>query len=257
MPPRLLRHSLFRTAARDSFFHIVYRTNCREPLAVSAKDRRALNGIAIDTLQRFDMKLHAYCLMPTQLRALIEIDERVLVEALRRVALRYSLHKNLKSAGHLFERPYTAQRVETDDDFLGVLRNIHLNPVIANKVTSPEEYAWSSHRAYLGFRSNALLTTDRALSIFDPDRAKARAAYHQFIAAGIALNVGPKPHRENKRAAYDAMLERLLPTDDGTPAANPTETHTHIELSTVNIPTPKEEDGKPKQTSALRFLSIY
>ena len=61
-------------------------------------------------------------------------------------------------------------------------RYIHLNPVRAHLVQSPEEYPWSSHRDYLGLEEIPWLTTDWVLSFFASNRKDARAAYTDFIA---------------------------------------------------------------------------
>ena len=55
-------------------------------------------------------------------------------------------------------------------------------PVRAHLVQSPEEYPWSSHRAYLGMEEIPWLTTDWVLSLFALDRKNARAAYTDFMA---------------------------------------------------------------------------
>jgi REP element-mobilizing transposase RayT len=256
MPKRSTRLSLFRTAESDNCYHVVLRVGRREPLANTARDRRALNKIVIDTIERFDIKLHAYCLLTNHLRALIEIDDRVLVEALRRVATRYSDHRNrlLKTTGNLFERPYAAQRVASDQDFLYLLRAIHLSPVIANKVTSPDDFPWSSHRAYVGFKSNALITTSRGLSLLAADPARARAAYHQFIAAGIATDVRHSTDGVKMQAVDDHVFSRLLtiPVDIENNVPSP---ESNIELSSVD--TTLSADSPSESGTPRRYLSIY
>jgi len=173
------------------YYHVVLRGNRREVLTHNAQDRRALNEIAIATLRHYDIVLHGYCLMPHQLRALIQVDRRCLSKALRRVATRYARYRHPeRSKPDLFERPYTAQRIDPKDEFLTCLRSIHLNPVVANKVVAPDDYPWSSHPAYVGYRSNALITTAYGLSLLADDPARARTAYHQFITAGVTTDVG-------------------------------------------------------------------
>jgi len=176
--------------APHGYYHVVLRGNRRETLTNNAQDRRALNEIAIATLRRYDIALHGYCLMPHQLRALIQIDERSLSNALRRVAVGFARYRHPhRTKPDLFERPYLAQRIDPEKEFLDCLRSMHLNPVRANKVVAPDDYPWSSHPAYLGYRSNALITTAYGLSLLDSDPAKARTAYHQFITAGLAADV--------------------------------------------------------------------
>jgi len=55
----------------------------------------------------------------------------------------------------LFEKRYHPVLVDADEYLLELLRYIHLNPVRAHMVTSPDDYPWSSHHAYLGERDEA------------------------------------------------------------------------------------------------------
>jgi putative transposase len=174
-----------------SFFHIVLHASRRESLFDTAADRRALNRIAIKTLQRFGATLHAYCLLPNQFRVLLQIRERFLAKALRRIAHRYSRHRcgAVIGAENLFERPYRAQRIQTNIEFLELLRSIHVAPVVANQTTAPADYRWSSHRAYLGYGSVAWINTDFGLSLLAAEPSQARMAYGQFIAESVLAHV--------------------------------------------------------------------
>ena len=193
--PRFLRSS------NTNYYHVVLRVTRREVLASNAQDRRALNEIAIDTMRRYGIVLHAYCLLPHQLRALIQVDTRHLPKALRRIAIRFARYRHPKERiPQLFERPYAAQQIETEADFLVLLRSMHLSPVIANLVVTPDDYPWSSHHAYLGFRSNALIATERGLSLLAAEPTQARTAYHRFIIEGLAFEASNTRSNETVEA---------------------------------------------------------
>jgi putative transposase len=51
--------------------------------------------------------------------------------------------------GALFRGRYKAILSDRDEYLSAVIRYIHLNPVEAGIVKTPEEYRWSSHRQYL------------------------------------------------------------------------------------------------------------
>ena len=65
----------------------------------------------------------------------------------QRIALRYVQWSNWRhhKTGHLFERRYKAILVDTDEYLKELAAYIHLNPVRARMVKSPEKYKWSSH----------------------------------------------------------------------------------------------------------------
>jgi REP element-mobilizing transposase RayT len=164
-----------------------------------------LNDIVADVIQRFGIRIHAFCWMSNHLHALVQIAERPLGAIVQRIAMRYSRyrHKAMRTTGHLFERRHKAKLVDIDAYFLTLLRYVHLNPVKARIVADPAEYPWSSHRAYLGTESISWLTTDFGLSLFSTDPQQARDAYEQFVLQSAVddenLNLDDESHPEDSR----------------------------------------------------------
>jgi REP element-mobilizing transposase RayT len=186
-------------------YHVILRGNHRETLFGSPLDRQVLNDIVADVIQRFGIRIHAFCWMSNHLHALVQIAERPLGAIVQRIAMRYSRyrHKAMRTTGHLFERRHKAKLVDIDAYFLTLLRYVHLNPVKARIVADPAEYPWSSHRAYLGTESISWLTTDFGLSLFSTDPQQARAAYEQFVLQSAVddenLNLDDESHPEDSR----------------------------------------------------------
>lgn len=116
--------------------------------------------------------------------------------------MRYSRyrHKQLGTKGHLFERRHGALLVQTDLYFVTLLRYIHLNPVNAGMVKTAEEYAWSSHRAYLGLEVIPWLTTDFGLSLFGKTDEIARRHYGIMVSGDLY-------------ASEQSVLEQANPND--------------------------------------------
>lgn len=106
---------------------------------------------------------------------------------MQRIASRYSRyrHKQLRTAGHLFERRYNAKLVEADTYLLALLRYIHLNPVQAGMVATVDAYPWSSHHAYLGLQTFPWLTTEFGLSMFSTNLDHAKRAYASLVAQAL------------------------------------------------------------------------
>jgi REP element-mobilizing transposase RayT len=234
---------------QDRYYHVVLSGNRRKTLFSTVDDRRALNVIATDTLQRFEGTLHAYCLMTNHFRALVQIDSRSLIKALRQIGTRYSHHRqrHLKPAPHLFERPYVAQRIDTDGDFLNLLRAIHLTPVIANKVIAPADYLWSSHRAYLGYKSVTKVVTEFGLSLLAESPAQARVAYHQFIEQGMAEDFGRAGRKSLPKDDSGTVSQSLInpPNDDRPPSLNE---------SRLQLP---RFSQRRKHAGSRRYLAVY
>ena len=165
------------------YYHVILRGNHREDLFAIAADRVRLNEIVGAVFERLGARGHAFCWMSNHLHLLVQVSEQPLAKVMQRVAMRYSRyrHRQLRTSGHLFERRYRAKLVEMDAYVFALLRYIHLNPVVAGIVTDPADYAWSSHRAYLGQESFPWLVTDVVLSLFGSTATSARAAYARWM----------------------------------------------------------------------------
>lgn len=168
-------------------YHVILRGNHREPLFSKAADRAELNRIVTDVIDRFGVRVHAFCWMTNHLHAVMQIGELPLGGIVQRIAQRYARyrHRQLDTCGHLFERRHRAKLVDVDGYFLALLRYIHLNPVTANLVADPADYPWSSHRAFLGEEHIPWVTTEFGLSLFSDDPVRARRAYRRFINESI------------------------------------------------------------------------
>ena len=141
-----------RLHVAGGFYHVTLRGNHREPLFGSDSDRRVLNSIVAESIERDRARVHIVCWMTNHLHLLMQVADAPLGKVMQRIAMRYSRyrHRRLKTTGHLFERRYQAKLVDMDSYAIALLRYIHLNPVVASIVPDPAEYPWSSYRAYLG-----------------------------------------------------------------------------------------------------------
>jgi len=119
--------------------------------------------------------IYAYCLMGNHIHILLKEGKEDLTLIFKRIAGSYVYWYNWKyhRCGHLFQDRFKSEPVEDDSYFLTVLRYIHQNPVKAGICKNPEEYLYSSMRAYLSF--SVLVDTSFALSIIPKDQF---IAYH-------------------------------------------------------------------------------
>ncbi len=165
------------------FYHVTIRGNHQQDIFREDTDRDLLNAIVARSLERHAAQLHAYCWMSNHLHLLVRVSAAPLGHVMRDIASNYARAFQIRvpTTGHLFERRYHATLIDVDAYLLAVLRYIHLNPVAASMVRHVSEYRWSSHHAYAGSRHAPWLTTDFALAMFGPTRARAHAAYCKFV----------------------------------------------------------------------------
>jgi REP element-mobilizing transposase RayT len=184
------------------FYHVTLRGNHRENIFSTAEDRRKLNAIVAEALAKYGARLHLFCWMTNHLHALLQIGEVKVGKVVQRIATRYSRyrHKQLRTSGHLFERRHDARLVDADSYFIALLRYIHLNPVEARMVVSPDDYEWSSHHAYAGNEVLPWLTVDFGLSVLSRTYGGARDAYFQLL--------------HGKEGECEVDLTKLVSADD-------------------------------------------
>lgn len=176
-----------RIHVEGGYYHVILRGNHREDIFFTRRDRDRFADLVAEVIERFRMRVHAYCLMTNHVHLLMQVSDVPLGRAMMRIASRYAraTQRQRPTTGHLFERRYRAILIDADSYLLELIRYIHLNPVRARIVSDPAEYEWSSHKDYLGVRLNAWVTTDVALSLFHKEEGKARLAYQRFISGGL------------------------------------------------------------------------
>jgi len=119
------------------------------------------------------VKIVTYCLMPNHFHfILFQNKDNGVKTYLQRLTNSYSHYFNLKNErkGPLFESPFKAVRVETDEQMLHLSRYIHLNPVTAYLAEHPKDYPYSSFPAYLGEKHPLPIETSIVLSSFSSPR---------------------------------------------------------------------------------------
>jgi REP element-mobilizing transposase RayT len=174
-----------RLFVAGGFYHVVLRGNNRGDIFFEDSDREAWQSLLHKGLDRYGHSLHAYCWMTNHVHLLLQAGGVPLSIFLGTLCSTYARSVNARDSrvGHLFERRYRASLVQQDQYLLEVVRYIHLNPVRASIVESPNDYPWSSHHAYIGRPRPAWVTTDFVLDCFGATPSDAREAYLQFVRA--------------------------------------------------------------------------
>ncbi len=99
------------------------------------------------------VEIICYCLMPNHFHFLLkQIKSDGISLFLGKMANSYTRYFNTryKRKGHLFQGPFKAVRIETDEQLIHVSRYIHLNPFVGFLVKDLRDYHHSSYLEYLG-----------------------------------------------------------------------------------------------------------
>ncbi len=183
-----------------AFYHVTSRGNERKAVFKSKRDREKFLEYLESATLRYDARSHAYCMMDTHYHLLLETPSGNLPQIMRHINGAYTTYFNVKRdrSGHLFQGRYQAILVDIDEYAKELSRYIHLNPVRAKIVETPEQYDWSSYKFYIGNqRAAKWLYRDFIHSYFGKRVSTAQKGYQKFVNA-IA-------HQE-----YDSPLDEVV-----------------------------------------------
>ena len=166
-----------------AFYHIVNRGNAQEKIFLSNRDREKFLEYLSDTVDRFGVIIHCYCLMDNHYHLILETPEANISRALQWLNVSYAVYFNKKRSrmGHLFQGRFKALIVNADEYLQILSRYIHLNPMRAKVVKQPENYLWSSYNAFIGIvKPPEWLEIMYVLSSFQKNQKKAMNLYKKF-----------------------------------------------------------------------------
>lgn len=104
------------------------------------------------------IKFICYCIMPDHYHMLIKVLKgNSLSKYMNDVQISFTRFFNtkFKRKGPLWQSPFRAVKITTEEQLLHVTRYIHLNPTTAKLVSRPENWVFSSYRDYI--RNNYFL----------------------------------------------------------------------------------------------------
>lgn len=204
--------------------HVIARGNERRPLWRDDADRERYLELLGEACGRHEARVLAYCLMPNHVHLALQTGPVPISRVVHDVHSRYAQYFNRRydRSGHLFQGRFRGLVVDRDAYLLEVVRYIHRNPVKARLASRPEEFAWSSHRHYLG-TAPPWLATGEALALLAGSRPKARRLFQEFVAGTANGRYDPAEARLGAavggedfvratlaRAGKDDLVQRLL-----------------------------------------------
>ena len=210
-----------------ALYHVILRGNARQDVFSDEKDRYRFYLLMQEGIERYGHRVLAFCLMTNHIHLALQVGEVSLSRIMQNLAFRYTRWVNwrLKRSGHLFQGRYKAVLVDADSYLLELGAYIHLNPVRASMVATPEAYPWSSHRAYLGNELIPWLNTDYILSQFSATLSNARRQFVEFVAErskdGHQDEFYGIGSMDNRVMGEDLFVENVLEKTESIPVRKP------------------------------------
>ena len=170
-----------------AFYHVIVRGNQRRRIFRDDQDRRAYLERLEYYRQHCGFVVYAYVLMSNHVHLLLETKRVPLSKIMQAIQFTYTQRYNRRhrTVGHLFQGRYKAILCDRNAYLLELVRYIHLNPGRMRIALDPWKFRWSSHRAYLGEKTEVTVETEAVLGQMGNGVAQSRRAYVKFIDEGL------------------------------------------------------------------------
>jgi putative transposase len=142
--PRRIRHSPGGLA-----YHVMNRAAGRVRLFDDDADYAAFERVLAEAVDRFGMRLCAYCLMPNHWHLVLwpkgddELSPFVQWLAMTHT-LRWHAHRHTSGRGHLYQGRFKSFPAARDPHFLSLCRYVERNALRARLVDRAQDWQWSS-----------------------------------------------------------------------------------------------------------------
>jgi REP element-mobilizing transposase RayT len=167
----------------NGVYHVVARGNERQRVFRDDHDRERFLEILGAVAQRYEWRVHCYCLMENHYHLLVLTLTPNLARGMRQLNGVYAQWFNRRHdrVGHLFQGRYKAVLVQREKHFADTVRYIVRNPVRAGLTTKADEWRWTSHAATIGNRRPGVVAVADLLSCLGPEPSSARARYADLV----------------------------------------------------------------------------
>lgn len=165
-------------------YHVTARGNGRQAIYLNDTDRRHFLAVLSATVEKYNWRCHAYCLMGNHYHLLLETPDPNLSQGMRQLNGVYTqrFNRSHNRVGHVFQGRFKSILVEKDSHLLELCRYIVCNPVAAGMVVHPAEHEWSSYRyTAKPIKQPDFLSLNWLLTQFSIKRREARRLYREFV----------------------------------------------------------------------------
>ena len=168
-----------------AWYHVMNRGRRSEKVFYDKDDYQMFVALLEETSEVWNIRISAYCLMPNHYHILLQTPDGNIARSMRHINGVYTQRFNRRHGvdGQLFRGRYKSLLVSADSYLLQLVRYIHRNPVKAGIAKVPEDFGWSSHKAYLSIAKKwNWLNKAFIYSILTKNKKEGIKRYRQFVA---------------------------------------------------------------------------
>ena len=149
-----------RVLEPNCVYHIFNRRTDRQPLFLSPAAYDDFVALLATGRERYDVRICSFCVMETHWHQSIWVREQDGATAVSNYlrwlssshALRFRYRSATRGFGHVYQDRYKAKPVDTETQYLALVRYIEANPLEYRLVQRAEQWPWSSFAERLSGR---------------------------------------------------------------------------------------------------------
>jgi len=137
----------------DAWYHVMNRGARKMNIFHEVEERKMFLELLEQIHNRYQVEIHAYCLMDNHYHLLLKTPLANLSRAMQHLNGIYvqRYNKMHKTDGPLFRGRFKSIVIDAENYLLRLSRYIHLNPVQGGLINRAENYLWSSCADYLNY----------------------------------------------------------------------------------------------------------
>jgi putative transposase len=169
-------------------YHVTIRGVRKQPIFADEDDRLGMLMLLDDVTSRYDWVVHGYVLMGNHWHLMLDTAQPSISVGMHRLNNLYARHFNLKYGheGHLFDRRFFSNVVLSDAQFLGTMRYLANNPVLAGLCRRADEYRWSSFPSLSGLAPKLRFVSHEWLKLISEDAEEALRIFYEEAEVELA-----------------------------------------------------------------------
>jgi len=138
-----------RVDVANQIYHVLNRANARVQIFDNNKDYKQFEDILEKAVEKYDMRLLAYCIMPNHWHLVLyprkDGDLSLFMGWLTNThTRRWHTEKGTVGQGHLYQGRYKSFLCQEDNHFLTLVRYVERNAKKANLIQKAQSWRWSS-----------------------------------------------------------------------------------------------------------------